>query len=161
MGLGQTAKLPLIPLPKDSVLLPGLTLRIPVANRPDIPILLSSAFTKATSSRRDASSLSVGCVPLNSPFLSRDGQQLLDSKVGESGTKQERIDINPGKASKDDLFTYGTVAKIVGVQGRPSSQPYLLVEGVRRFRIDRFAQERPYFEAEVTYYDEEGGFYDV
>lgn len=156
MGLGQTAKLPLVPLAKDSVLLPGLTLRVPLANRADIPVLLSSAFTRATNRERDASSLIVGCVPLSSPFLSRDGQQLLDSKARESGTKQERLDINPSKATKDDIFTYGAVAKIIGVQGRPSSQPYLLVEGTRRFRIDRVSQERPYFEAEVTFYDEEG-----
>lgn len=95
-------------------------------------------------------------MPLNSPFLSRDGQQLIDSPHGESGRRQERSDINPAKATKDDLFSYGTLAKIVGVQTQPRSEPYILVEGVQRFRINEISQERPYFEGEVTFYDDEG-----
>ena len=51
---------------------------------------------------------------------------------------------------------YGTVAKISGVQGRRADDLSLIVEGVRRFRIDRFTQMRPYFEAEVAYVEEEG-----
>lgn len=51
---------------------------------------------------------------------------------------------------------YGTVAKISGVQGRKADDLSLIVEGVRRFRIDRFTQMRPYFEAEAAYLDEEG-----
>ena len=159
MGFAASATLPLIPLAKDSVLLPGVTLRIPVSNRPDIPALLSSAFSRAAqfqnAVRSGTTVPSIGCVPLNSPFLGRDGQQLLDSGRGESGQKQERFDINPGKAAKDDLFGYGTLAKIVGVQ-QPGGEVYLLVEGVQRFRIDKITQERPYFEAEVTYYDDDG-----
>lgn len=50
---------------------------------------------------------------------------------------------------------YGTVAKISGVQGRRAEDLSLIVEGIRRFRIDRFTQMRPFFEAEVAYLDEE------
>ena len=73
--------------------------------------------------------------------------------------KRRRIDdedTSPGDADHRDLFMYGTVAKISGVQGRRADDLSLIVQGIRRFRIDRFTQMRPYFEAEVTYLDEEG-----
>jgi ATP-dependent Lon protease len=156
MGFAATTTIPIVPLAKDSVLLPGITIRVPVVKRSDIPALLSSAFTRSAFSRNASTTLSIGCVPLNSPFLSRDGQELIDSPQGESGRRQERFDINPAKATKDDLFSYGTLAKIIGVQTQSSSEPFILVEGVQRFRINEISQEKPYFEGEVTFYDDEG-----
>jgi ATP-dependent Lon protease len=156
MGFATTTTIPIIPLAKDSVLLPGITIRVPVVKRPDIPALLSSAFTRSSFSRNASTTLSIGCVPLNSPFLSWDGQELIDSPQGENGRRQERFDINPAKATKDDLFSYGTLAKIIGVQTQPGSEPFIVVEGVQRFRINKISQERPYFEGEVTLYDDEG-----
>lgn len=156
MGFAATSTIPIVPLAKDSVLLPGVTIRVPVLKRPDIPALLSSAFTRSPFSRNASTTLSIGCVPLSSPLLSREGQPLIDSPRGESGRRQEQVDINPAKATKDDLFGYGTLAKIVGVQTQPGLEPYILVEGVQRFRINEVTQERPYFEGEVTFYDDEG-----
>jgi len=153
MGFTATATLPLIPLAKDSVLLPGVTLRLPVNNRADIPVLLSSAFTRRF--RGVPTNLPLGCVPLTSPYLSRDGKELIERREGESHKRQEHVDVSPEKASKDDLFAYGTLAKIVGLQGHPNSEPYLLVEGVQRFKINHVVHERPHFEAEVTFYEDE------
>ncbi|KAJ4507881.1 hypothetical protein HRR86_006787 [Exophiala dermatitidis] len=155
MGYTAKATIPLIPLAKDSVLLPGVTLRISVSNRSDIPLLLSSAFQRATKGRSGTAQLPVGCVPLNSPFLSPDGKELLDSSEKESSRRVEYADIAPGNARKQDLFGYGTLAKIIGVQGSSNVDPYLVVEGVQRFRIDRIKHEKPYFEAEVTFYEDE------
>lgn len=92
-------------------------------------------------------------MPVRSEFLSPDGKELLDSGKQESATKAEGGDSDPGKARKDDLFNYGTLAKIVGVQGQ--NEPYIQVEGVQRFRIDKVIHERPYFEAEVTFFEDE------
>lgn len=158
MGLTKPKTLPLIALAKDSVLLPGITLRLPVSNRTDISALLSSVYTRAATPKPDATAISVGCVPLNSPLLSNDGQQLIDSKDVDGGKRQGPLDINPGKANKGDLFSYGTMAKISGVQGRRPGELALIVEGVKRFRIDNITQERPYLEAEVTYHDENGWY---
>ncbi|EXJ84391.1 lon protease like 2, peroxisomal [Capronia epimyces CBS 606.96] len=155
MGYTAKATIPLIPLAKDSVLLPGITLRISVSNRADIPLLLSSAFQRATKARTGTAQLPVGCVPLNSPLLSPDGKQLLDSAEKESSRHSEDSDIGPGTARKENLFGYGTLAKIIGVQGSPNADPYLLVEGVQRFKIDRIRHEKPHFEAEVTFYEDE------
>ena len=156
MAQSKSQTLPILPLPKGSVLLPGITLRIPVANRTDIPALLTSVFTKDKRARVDATAIYIGCVPINSPLLRSDGQQLLDDGNLKKTRQVHDKDTNPGDADHRDLFMYGTVAKISGVQGRRADDLSLIVEGIRRFRIDRFTQMRPYFEAEVVYLDEEG-----
>ena len=156
MGQSRSHTLPILPLPKGSVLLPGVTLRIPVANRTDIPALLTSVFTKGRQPRPDATAVLIGCVPINSLLLRSDGQQLLEDGQTKKARRIDDEDTNPGDADHRDLFMYGTVAKISGVQGRRADDLSLIVEGVRRFRIDRFTQMRPYFEAEVAYLDDEG-----
>lgn len=156
MGQSKSQTLPILPLPRGSVLLPGITLRIPIADRTDIPALLSTVFTKDRRPRPDATSIAIGCVPINSPLLRSDGQHLLDNGDSKHRRRIDDEDTNPSDADHRDLFMYGTVAKISGVQGRRADDLSLIVEGVRRFRIDRFMQMRPFFEAEVTYLEDEG-----
>ncbi|KAL9599463.1 MAG: hypothetical protein Q9219_003802 [cf. Caloplaca sp. 3 TL-2023] len=151
MGHSTTQTLPLLPLPKGIVLLPGVTLRIPVAGRSDVLSLLTSIYTRSRTPKPDAATVPIGCVPLKSPLLSSDGQQLIES--GER-QPQERDDTGyerPGAAVKNDLFAYGTVARISGVQGRRPDDLTLVVEGIRRFKVEHITQERPFFEAAVTY----------
>lgn len=154
MSRSKSATLPLLPLLRGSVLLPGTTLRIPVSHRPDVPPLLTSAYTQARASRGDATSISLGCVPLNLPLLSSEGQNLIGGP--DVGTLEEVEDLRKqsGEVEKEHLFKYGTVAKISGIQGSRSDL-VLIVEGVRRFKINKITQERPFFEAKVTYLDEE------
>ena len=155
MGQSKSQSLALLPLPKGLVLLPGITLRIPVTNRTEIPALLSSVYTRAATPRPDASAISIGCVPLNSPLLSPDGINLIDDVEGSSRRLKEHDDTHQVAAEKRDLFTYGTVARISGVQGRRPDDLALVVEGIRRFKIDRITQKRPFFEADVTCLDED------
>lgn len=158
MARTKTATLPLIPLAKDTVLLPGIILRIPVAsNRPDVPALLSTIYSRAASKTpsQRLDNVSIACVPLNSPLLSPNGQKMI-SQDDKGPQPKERLDINPASATKDDLFNYGVAAKISGVEGRGTGEFALLVEGVARIRVDRCTQERPFFEAEVTYEYDEG-----
>jgi ATP-dependent Lon protease len=150
--------LPVIPLAKDTVLLPGIVLRVPVSgNRADIPALLSNVYSRAaakTPSQR-LDNVNIACVPLNSPFLAPNGQRMIGQDEKTSKPK-ERLDINPASATKDDLFGYGVAAKISGVEGRGTGEFALLVEGVARIRIEKITQERPFFEAEVTYEYDDG-----
>lgn len=148
---GRAIKLPLVPLAKGSVLLPGVTLRIPVSNRPDLTNLLSSLVDKP---RREGNSITFGCIPLGSPFLSRDGQQLLEGEDSDNERKEEYDTIDAGQARKEDLFRYGTVGKVIGVQRRAYAEPFLLVQGSQRFTVKRVLRERPFFEAEVYIHDE-------
>lgn len=149
---GRTVKLPLVPLAKGSVLLPGVTLRIPVSNRPDLTNLLSSLVDKP--SKRDSNSITFGCIPFSSPFLSRDGLQLIEGDDSDETQKEEYDTIDAGQARKDDLFRYGTVGKVIGVQRRAYSEPFLLVQGSQRFTVKKVLRDRPYFEAEVNLHDE-------
>ena len=63
--------------------------------------------------------------------------------------------MDPNKAKKDDIFTFGTLAKIIGVSQGPSQESYLVVEGVQRFKVEKILHEKPYFEAEVTFHEDE------
>ena len=153
---GRTTKLSLVPLPKGSVLLPGVTLRIPVSNRPDLANLLSSILDRTSVARRDGNVIAFGCVPLGSPFLSKDGQQLLDNGNLDDAKKEDYEAIDAGQARKEDLYQYGTVGKVIGVQRRAYSEPSLVVQGMQRFTINRVLKERPFFEAETLVHDDQG-----
>ena len=154
----KAVMLPVIPLAKDTVLLPGIILRIPVAgNRSDVPALLSNVYSRAASKSpsQRLENVNIACVPLNSPFLSRNGKKMI-ADDDRSPQPKERLDINPSAATKEDLFGYGVAAKISGVEGRGTGEFALLVEGLARIRIDKFTQERPFFEAEVVYEYDDG-----
>ena len=116
-------------------------------------MILSTALSRGNRSRSAITNLPIGCIPLRSTFLSPDGKELLDSKDKESSQERAEDEIDVGKARKDELFRYGTLAKIIGVQGQ--NEPYIQVEGVQRFRVDKITHERPYFEAEVTFFEDE------
>jgi len=154
----KAVKLPVIPLAKDTVLLHGIVLRIPVTgNRPDISALLSSVYGRAASKTlsQRIDNVNVACVPLNSPFLTQNGQKMISHH--EKGPKpKERLDINSANATNEDLFGYGVAAKISGVEGRGTGEFALLVEGIARIRIEKLTQERPYFEAQVVYEYDDG-----
>ncbi|KAL6881129.1 ATP-dependent protease La [Trichoderma novae-zelandiae] len=156
MGRAQTATLPLIPLPRGTVLLPGLTYRITVnSGRPDIPALIAHVYELAASNGPDGriDTIPIACVPVSSPLVGPDGQLLITN--GEDVGNTPIDSVNPGTAKKDDLFGFGVAAKIVGIDGRGSGEFALRVEGSSRVRVDSVTRERPFFEAKVTYYEDE------
>jgi ATP-dependent Lon protease len=158
MASVKAVTLPVIPLAKGTVLLPGIILRIPVAsNRPDIPALLSHVYSRAASKipSQRLENVHIVCVPLNSPLLTQHGQKMI-SENEDNPRPKERLDINPASATKDDLFGFGTAAKISGVEGRGTGEFALLVEGMARVRIHKITQERPFFEADVAYKYDDG-----
>ncbi|KAL7938194.1 ATP-dependent protease La [Trichoderma chlorosporum] len=156
MGRALTATLPLIPLPRGTVLLPGLAYRITVNSaRPDIPALLAHVYELAASKGPDGriDTIPIACVPVSSPLVGPDGQLLITNGEDIDNTRVDSV--NPGTAKKDDLFGFGVAAKIVGIDGRGSGEFALRVEGSSRVRVDAVTRERPFFEAKVTYYEDE------
>ncbi|KAF2216984.1 hypothetical protein CERZMDRAFT_64353 [Cercospora zeae-maydis SCOH1-5] len=147
----RSRTLPIVPLPHSLVLLPGVTTRVPLQNRADIAAILAKLYSTAATPRAESSSVTVGCVPLNSPALSPDGQQFLEQK----DAARQKIESDPTNVRKKDLFQYGTMARVTGVQGRRAGELTLVVEGVTRFHIDKITQERPYFEAKVMLHEEQ------
>jgi ATP-dependent Lon protease len=67
----------------------------------------------------------------------------------------QRLSKTPNDVDEKGLFAYGVTARIVGVQGRRQGDLALVVEGVRRFRAERFTQFKPYIECEATPLGEE------
>lgn len=133
------------------MLFPGVPLSVPILDRPDIASLLALILAGANTSRSDT--ISIGCVPLTSQLLNSEGQNLLK---GAQEQKGRRTDVSASDARKEDLFRYGTVARVSAVQGGLSQDAVLVLEGVKRFRIRKVTQRKPFFEAEVTYIDEQG-----
>ena len=149
----RTRTLPLIPTGHGLVLTPGTTARIPLAGRADVAALLAHIYSKASTPRPEPSSVTVGCVPLNSPYLSADGKRLIED-AERQGKKRVTVETDPAQARKPDLFQCGTSARVTGVQGRRPGELTLIVEGVSRFKIEKITRERPYFEARVAFYQD-------
>jgi ATP-dependent Lon protease len=151
----MTKVFPLVPLLRGQVLLPGVVLRVAIADRPDIAALLARIYSTSSAPRNEGPIL-IGCVPLVSPLLSPDGKRLLEDSGKKQAAGKDVKAIDPAMANKEDLFGYGTLAKISGVQGRVQGELALIVEGLTRFKIINITQERPYFEAQAEHYPNEG-----
>jgi ATP-dependent Lon protease len=145
---------PLVPLSRHQVVLPGVTVRVPIAGRADIAALLAHIYSKATTAKTDP--VMVGCVPIKSPYLNGEGQKLLEHLASEAQERADPYAQDPAQATAKDLFTFGTLAKVTGVQGRRQGEIAITVEGLSRFCIEDIKKERPYFEASVLPYEEEG-----
>jgi ATP-dependent Lon protease len=156
MGKSKSKLLPIIPLERGQVLLPGISLRIKIVHRPDVAALLAHIYSTANTPRRDGDApITLGCIPMGSPFLSADGKQL----IGDGTAEQEAAEVHPSEAEKADLFGSGCIAKVSGVRGgQRQGEMSLIVEGLQRFRVESIVKERPYFEAVVAPYVEEGEF---
>ncbi|KAF2203184.1 ATP-dependent protease-like protein La [Delitschia confertaspora ATCC 74209] len=147
----STKVLPVIPLPTPLALLPGTTLRIPITNRADIAAILAKIYSVSATARPDAA-ITVACVPLCHPQLSKDGRLLIEEGANKKGKKDAgagNAEVDPVNATEADLFGYGCVAKVSGVQGRRQGELGLVVEGLERVRVESVIQERPYFEAVI------------
>ncbi|KAJ6784605.1 hypothetical protein PWT90_08838 [Aphanocladium album] len=156
MGKAQKMSLPLIPLPRDTILLPGLVQRISVtSNRPDVAALLAHVYERAASKGPDGriDSVPIACVPVNSPFVGPNGQLLINN--GEEPDTSTIEEVNPGAAKKGDLYHFGVAAKIIGIDGRGAGEFALRVEGTSRVRIESITRERPYFEGQVTFFTDD------
>lgn len=160
MARTQTVTLPVIALPRGSVLLPGVVQRISVSStRPDIASLLAAVYTRAASKTPNGriDTVPIACVPLASPLLGPNGQLLIeDADSASTGNTASRPDVDPAKASKADLFGWATAAKITGVEGRGTGEFTLLVEGVTRVRLDKIYHDKAYLEGKVVYFQDDG-----
>jgi len=64
-------------------------------------------------------------------------------------------DITNENPDSDDLYTVGTLAKIVKFSKDSEGYYNIIIEGLERFKIDKFRDEEPYFTAEITRIEEE------
>ncbi|KAI9888310.1 MAG: hypothetical protein M1814_000749 [Vezdaea aestivalis] len=128
--------LALIPLLGGSVLLPGGIIRIPIRDRADIRAIFK-AVTKRSPSPSPSQFAPIGLVPLNGSATEPN-----ESRVGIEA-------LNP-----EDLFGYGTLGQLKGIEGRGLGQWAFLFEGMVRIRIDRVTHAKPHIQADVSYLED-------
>lgn len=153
MGASAADAYPILPLPYNVVLFPGRTLHLSPANRSDVISIIANYYSGALNTKSKDNAPLIACVPLCSPYLSRDGRKLIDDGNKDS-PKRALPDAN--KVTKDTLFNFGTLAKINGIRGGKSGDLALVVEGVSRCKINQITQDTPFFEAKVTTFKDEG-----
>jgi ATP-dependent Lon protease len=66
-----------------------------------------------------------------------------------------QMDMNNEDPSSKDIYTIGTIAKIVKQIKLPDGNTTLFIMGRIRFKIDHFTQEEPYLKAKVSYLDDD------
>ncbi|RLD79935.1 MAG: endopeptidase La, partial [Bacteroidetes bacterium] len=69
-----------------------------------------------------------------------------DRLIGIITQKDAKVD----DPQKDDLYQVGTLAQIIKVLEMPDNSTTVIIQGVKRFKIDEFVKEKPYFHAKVT-----------
>ena len=74
-----------------------------------------------------------------------------DKTIGIITQKDETVE-NP---TEDDLYKVGTVAEILKLIKMPDGSKSIVIQGKTKFEVERFTQSEPYFEAEVTSYEQE------
>lgn len=167
-------RLPLLPLPYGHVMLPGSIIRVSLIDRADLQSLLHNILTNSKSAL-DATSVNLGCIPLagrgdlepnpsEEPSHAKEDKATTDQLEGE--VKEVQIDskssgaaspnIDPASATPGDLFGYGTLARVIGIERGGFSGPSIVVEGLSRFKTISSTQRTPFLEAEVEYIAEHG-----
>ena len=65
-----------------------------------------------------------------------------------------QIDPDVEEPEISDLYKTGTVAQIVRILDMPDDSTSVIIQGKRRFEIDKFISEDPYFKAEIILLDD-------
>ena len=148
---------PVLPLPYGAVIFPGKTLHVSPQDRQDVIAVIAKYYTGALRSKTKDNAPLVACFPLRSPHLSIDGKKLL-----QEPTKQERTPPEPDvtRATKQDLFEFGCVARISGIRGGRRGDVALVVDGLHRCKLEKVTSESPYFEAQVREFRDEVDVWD-
>jgi len=58
-------------------------------------------------------------------------------------------DAKVNEPRKEDLYQVGTLAQIIKVLEMPDNSTTVIIQGLKRFKIDAFVKEKPYFHAKV------------
>jgi len=69
-----------------------------------------------------------------------------DKLIGIITQKDSKID----DPTTDDLYQIGTLAMIIKVLEMPDNSTTIIIQGLKRFKIDHFITEKPYFKAKVN-----------
>ena len=143
--------LPIIPLPRNKLFLPGANQRIDVRS---IGPLLSSIYERSPVDRPGApSGAQVVCVPISSSKSSHPPWNGEHHDVSE-----KEADMSSIKAA--DLFTYGVSARVVGIEEMEQGQGAVMkVQGIARCRVKSVSEDGPFLVATDYEYCPDQGIY--
>lgn len=144
---------PVIPLPYDTVPIPGRKLQIAAVNRPDIVAIIANFYSGSFTGRSKDQAASIACVPLRSPYLSSDGKKLIESA---SKSDKEPTVADPAHVKRDDLFDFGVMARIQSVEGTKAGEIKLILDCTTRFKLGKITSESPYLQAKCQVFKDEG-----
>ncbi len=130
--------LPVIPLPKDVVLFPGIRARIPLT-RTQVATILSVPEQDSAQDQRDH--VQIACVPRKSSPPSTS------ERLDMQDPSQDTVDAN--RISEQDLFEYGVAAKIVAIDARVSGSVTAFIESLARLRILKYTRTSPTLQVEA------------
>lgn len=153
MGVSGADVFPIVPLPYGQVLFPGKTLNISPEHREDVIAIISKYYSGAIKTKTKDNAPLIACVPLCSPYISRDGKKLIEDG-SKSGKAVEQLDVTTARA--DDLFDYGCIARIAGVKGERRGDVALVVEGMSRCKVQHIVSEKPFFEGRLKEFKDAG-----
>lgn len=157
MVISRVHTYPVIPLPYGTVLFPGKTLHISPQDRQDVIAIIVKYHNGTLRPKTKESSPVISCFPLRSPFLSADGERLIqDPAKGEPSHPQPDVT----RASKDDLLDFGCVARVSGIRGGRRGDVALAVDGLHRCKLEKVTSETPHFEASVREFKDEVDVWD-
>ena len=74
-----------------------------------------------------------------------------DELIGVVAQRNSEIE----EPTPDDLFQAGTVASILKLIKMPDGSRSIVIQGKRRFSIDEYVQEEPYYRARITPFEED------
>ncbi|MGZ4099907.1 MAG: LON peptidase substrate-binding domain-containing protein, partial [Bacteroidia bacterium] len=74
-----------------------------------------------------------------------------DKTIGVVAQKSDTIE----EPTAEDLYKVGTVAFIIKMLRMPDGNTTIIIQGKRRFKIDKFIQTDPYHKARVSAFDED------
>ncbi len=69
-----------------------------------------------------------------------------DGLIGILTQKDAKID----EPKISDLYQVGTLAQIIKVLEMPDNSTTVIIQGLKRFKVDEFVKEKPYFHAKVS-----------
>jgi len=74
-----------------------------------------------------------------------------EALIGVTAQKSTSVE-DPGK---DDLYSIGTLAKIVKLLKMPDGNVTVIIQGKQRYQTENFTQEQPYIKAQVSLYEDD------
>lgn len=131
-----TSRIPIITVGDGVVPFPGVSLRVPLSDRPDVVAQLTHLL-RNEAANPSSNGLVLGLVPVSASAV------LAPSSP----------DLKPGRRTHTDLADYGTTVKIraIRIDSAATATAQMLVEGMHRFKVSRIVQTDPHLSADVSF----------